>query len=234
MKKNKKRPWFLIIISIVIIGGLGYFYFRKWQDSKAFKIEIDIDEINVREEPTLYSNKVGKVKKGQIYKVLDIDLTDNRYVWYKIKMQNNGYGWVATGRNNRYVIEINNPKGEGDEEFVADYGTPKIKFYENEITFTDIDSINYDHITITDDSNCEKIAQKKYEKAKEKNPKTKYCQLSHEIYYEADPPTTHIPQYWIRYIVEDEAGNSSSKVQKIIFLNEPDSSKVKDFNDMPE
>ena len=134
-KKKKKIPWFLIIISLALIGGAGYFGYKKWQDSRAFKIEILIDEINVREEASLYSNKVGEVRKGQIYKVLDIDLEDTRYVWYYIKLQNGNYGWIATGRNNRYVKEINNPEGEGDEEFFADYGKPKIIFQENEITF---------------------------------------------------------------------------------------------------
>ncbi len=234
MKKKKKIPWFLIIIGIVLLGGLGYFGYKKWQDSKAFKIQIIIDEINVRLEPTLYSNQIGTVKKDQVYKVLDINLEDKRYVWYQIKMENGDYGWVATGRNNRYVKEINNPDGNGDDDFEADYANPKIIFYENEITFDDMDSINYDHVTVTDDSDCELIAKKKYKKAKEENPDTKYCQISHEIYYEAEPKDSIIPQYWIRYTVVDESGKSASKVQKILFIKKPAPDSVNKFEDMPQ
>ena len=232
MKKKKKIPWFLIILLVAILGVGGYFGYKKWQDSRAFKIEILIDEINVREEASLYSNKVGEVRKGQIYNVLDIDLKDNRYVWYYIKLQNGNYGWIATGRNNRYVKEMNNPEGEGEEDYEADYGNPKISFETNEVNFEDLSSINYDHLTVKDDSNCELIAKKNYKKAKERNPKQKYCQVSHEVFYEEDPVDSDIPQYWIQYTVVDEAGNSSSKVQKIIFLKEPDPKTVKDFSEM--
>ena len=233
MRKKKKRiPWFLIIILLALLAGGGYFGYKMYKDSKAFKVEVIIDEINVREDKTLYSKQIGTVKKGQIYNVLEINMDDPRYVWYKIKMQNGSFGWIATGRNNRYVKEINNPEGEGDEEFFADYGKPKIIFQENEITFADLDSINYDHLTVTDDSNCQMIAKKSYNKAKEKNPKENYCQVSHEVFYEAEPKDSDIPQFWIQYTVVDEAGNSSSKVQKIIFLNEPNPEEVKDFADM--
>lgn len=232
MKKKKKVSWIFLIFIIIVFGGLGYYGYTKWQYAKAFKIEITIDEINVREDHTLYSNKVGKVKKGQIYKVLDIYLKDNRYVWYQVKLQNDNYGWIATGRNNRYVKEINNPDSNGDEDYKADYAKPKIIFYENEITFTDLGSINYDHLNITDDSECEKVAAKDFEKEKNKHSETMYCKISHEVYYEEEPKDSDEPQYWIKYIVTDEAGNSATKVQKIIFLDEPEPSKVKDFEDM--
>lgn len=232
MKKKKKFPWLVILFLIAVLGAGGYFGYKKWQFSKAFKIEIVIDEINVREEHTLYSNQVGKVRKGQVYQVLDIYLKDTRYVWYQVKLQNGNYGWIATGRNNRYVKEINNPDGNGDDEFEADYAKPKIIFYENDVVFTDLGAINYDHLNVTDDSECEMVAEKNYDKEKKKNPKQKYCTVSHEVYYEAEPKDRNEPQYWIKYTVKDEAGNTSTKVQRIVFLSEPGPDKVKDFSEM--
>lgn len=211
MKKKKKFPWFSLIILAALLTAIGFFAKRYYDDSKAFKVEILEDEINVREEHDLYTYKIGTVKKGNKHIVTEVYLDDPRYVWYRIEFKNNEYGWIASGRKNPYVSEINNPNGNGDKDYKEDYAKPIIKFFEEDYNVLDIDSISYSHLTIEDESDYK---------------------ITHEIYYEEKPKDRNEPQYWIKYIVTDDFGNVSSKVQRIIFVNPPDPSTVKDFSEL--
>lgn len=211
MRKKKKFPFFTLLILAAILAALIFFGKRYYDNLKAFKVEITQEEINVREEHDLYTNKLAEVKKGNKYNVIDIYLDDPRYVWYKIEYENNRYGWIASGRKNPYVVEINNPNGKGDVEYKEDYAKPIIKFFEEDYSVLDIESITYDHLTIEDESDYK---------------------IKHEIYYEAHPTDRPEPQYWIKYTVTDDFGNASTKVQRIIFVNPPDPSTVKDFSEL--
>lgn len=209
-----KKLFWLIVIFILI--GLGTFIGYKIIENKnAWKIEITIDEVNVRKEHSLYEAKVATVYKGEKYKVLEIYLDDPRYVWYKILYARNSYGWVASGRNNPYVKEINNPNKEDNSEtnepYEMDYKKPVVKFDNNIYTVYDINSISYKHLTIEEDSTYT---------------------IEHKVYYEEHPKDTNIPQYWIQYIVTDAFGNVTKKVQQIKFDIEPDRSEVLLFEEL--
>ncbi len=199
------------IILALVLASAGYIVYRIIDEKRAWKVEITEEEINVRSKHNLYEAKLTTVKKGETYRVLEIYLKDRRYVWYKIKLAKDKTGWIASGRNNPYVKEINNPNVEDantGEAYELDYKAPVVKFDEDVYHVYDIKSISYDHITIEDAS--------KYK-------------IEHKVYYEPFPEDSDIPQYWIQYIVTDEAGNQTRKVQKIEFDIEPSSNQVLDF-----
>ena len=208
----KKIFWIIIILGI--LGALAYGGYTYYQDTKAWKVEITAEFINVRSKHSMQGEKKGVVYKGDKYKVLDIYLDDSKYVWYRIKANKDLEGWISSDRNNPYVKEINNPKvsdEEVGETYEIDYKSPVVKFDYNLYVVYDIKSINYDHLTIEEDS--------------------KYT-IEHKVYYEEFPTDSDIPQYWIQYIVTDEAGNQTKKVQQIKFDVEPSRDEVLDFKDL--
>ena len=209
----KKIFWLIIILAI--IGAGVYFGYSIYQDKKAWKVEITTEYINVRDDHNVSkSEKIGKVYNGEKYKVLEIYLDDSKYVWYKIKVNKDLTGWISSGRSFPYVNEINNPNvkdEEVEENYEIDYQSPVVKFEDNVYLVYDINSINYDHLKIEE--------------------KNKYT-IEHKVYYEEKPEDSDIPQYWIQYIVKDEAGNTTKKVQKIEFDVDPDPSEVLDFKDL--
>ena len=210
----KKIFWLIILLAFIIAGGVIGFKF--YQDAHAWKIEIITEYINVRDNHEINSkNQIGKVLMGEKYKVLDIYLDDDKYVWYKIKVNKDVTGWISSNRNNAYVKEYNNPNvGDNTEESykkVIDYTYPKVKYKEDVYRVYDIKSISYDHLTIEEEN--------------------KYT-ITHKVFYEEHPTDTDIPQYWIQYIVTDEAGNTTKKVQKIEFDVEPNRDEVLDFKDL--
>ena len=205
----KKLFWAIIILAM--LGGIGYGVFYYIKDKNAWKIEVVVEELHVRKEHNLYEAQVGTIYEGDKYNVLEIYLDDPRYVWYKIKLSGKVYGWVASGRNNNYVNEINNPNVtdyEEGESYKLDYKKPVVKFDDNVYVVYDLKSINYDHLTIEDESEFT---------------------IEHKVYYEEDPVDTDIPQYWIQYIVTDTSGNQTRIVQQIKFDIEPDPSEVLSF-----
>ena len=213
MKKKKKSNG---IILILILGALAFVGFKGYSDyktySKAWKVEITNPTINVRSGASATDTLLGVVKQGKKYVVLDINLEDDKYVWYKIEYQRAEYGWISSLRSSPYVKEINNPDiGTGVNK--TDYKAPVVRFYDEVYYTINLKSINYNHLSITDDSMYE---------------------ITHKVYFEETPVDRATHQYWIEYIVTDEFGNSTSKVQRIEFQNEPNPSEVLDFSDLKE
>ncbi len=212
----------LIIIGLIlaVLGGIAfgiYMGYKKFdeflhKDDDAWKIEIVIDKVNIRSDHTNLEAKIGEAKKGVVYKVLEIYLEDDKFVWYKVSLGKDSEGWIASSRKEPYVKEINNPKSldsdEASEEYFIEYNPPVVKYYEDVYEVDNIENITYDHLEITDES--------------------EYT-VSHEVYYEEKPKDSNIPQYWIQYVVTDKFGNTTKKVQKIEFQTKPKSSQVKDF-----
>ncbi len=208
----KKLFWLIIILGL--LGGGGFIAYHFYQDAHAWKVVIALDEVNVRENHNLYERKMATVYEDQTFNVLEQYLDDPRYVWYKIEYEHGKTGWIASGRNNPYVKEINSPNATGNEEgntYELDYKKPVIKFDDNLYVVYDINSISYKHLTIEEDSDYT---------------------IEHKVYYEEFPKDSDIPQYWIQYIVTDAAGNVAKKVQQIKFDIEPDRSEVLDFADL--
>ncbi len=179
-------------------------------DQKAWKVEIINDYINVRNNHSVYDTKIDKVEKGHKYKVIDIYLEDDNYIWYKIKLDGGKEGWIASDRSEPYVKEINNPNISTDKEEI-DYNKPILKFYTESYETESIDTITFSHLEIIEDSEYE---------------------ITYEIYKEEDPVDVPGPQYWIKYIVIDAFNNRTAKVQRIIFEENPSDDKVLDFADL--
>ena len=192
-----------------MIGGVsGYFILKNMHNNaeiedikKGWYIEITYDEpINVRESAKTKSDSLGTVSKGEVYKVLDVDTSQSVYYWYKIDYKGKT-GWVASGKKNHWVKDVNNPN---------DIAVPEIKFDSDVYYVTSIDDINYRHLTIIED--------------------TDNYEISHTVYHEIKQ-TEGIDQYWIVYTVTDGAGKTSTpKTQKIVFAEKPDESLVEDFS----
>lgn len=208
--KFKNVIRFVIIVTVLI--GLSFGGYKLYKELTRDKWEVEITNpfINVRTDHDVKSKQIGKVTEGSVYEVLEIYLEDEQYVWYKIKIKDDE-GWISSSRTDPFVKEINSPNAKGEETYVIDYARPIVKYYEEEYIVENIDSINYKHLDITDDS--------------------EYT-VESIVYYEEHPTDTDIPQYWIQYIVTDAFGNTTKTVQKIVFINEPPRNKVKDFSEL--
>ena len=165
------------LIIIILVISAGYMGVKKIMneleaEKNAWKVEIINDKINVRSKPDRFEALVGEVKKGNVYKVIDINL---------------------------YVREINNPNADDENSYeeAVDYSYPEVKYHEEEYQTESIDTIKYDHLEI--------------------NSKSDY-EISHKLYVEECPTYT---QYWIEYTITNKIGNSTDKLQKISFINEP-------------
>ncbi len=155
----------LIVIFILVIGGVGGYFLinkgiehQKLEDiKKGWYIEITYkDPIRVRSNHSTKGKEVGKVNKGEIYKVLDVYLEDKSYYWYNIEFEDKT-GWVASLKKSPWVDDHNNP---------IDIATPIIKFKENVYKVASIKDINYRHLEIIEDSDDYKITHQIYHEVK--------------------------------------------------------------------
>ena len=168
---------------------------------KGWYVEILNDYINIRKDPDIFSAKIGQVKKGQVFEVLEMNLENYSFYFYKTKINETKTGWIANERKNRsYLNDVNNPN---------DIAYPTIKYFEDIYFVEKIEDINYDHLEVTDDREGYTVTHKVY----------------HEVVPEEDKD-----QYWIVYTVTDASGKSDSKTQRIIFEKIPEESKVIDFD----
>lgn len=209
---KKKIIKFLFVLAIV--GGLGYLFgkgpFEEMMLKKGWHVEITNEYLNVRVKPTQLEAITKKAKKGELYKVVDINLDDKDYFWYKIVLSNKTTGWVANPRKitaDKYLKDVNNPK---------DISEPKIAFKTSKLEVKNIDEINYDHLITWDDRPGIKV--------------------SHVVYHEQNICTDSSPascepkdQYWIQYTIKDKAGKSSTAMQLVNFEEKPEESRVLDF-----
>jgi len=205
------KKTFTIFLLLLAIGAAG-FGVKKLIDAKQEKerikevkkgwhVEILTDYINVREEPDRYSYSPGTVKKGEVYSVVENDLSDPNLYWYLIEFKNGTTGWIANNTSGTYLKDHNNPN---------DIAIPIIKFDKDEYHVVSINDINYDHLRTWDDKDDFKI--------------------THIVYHEVDT-RKDINQYWIKYTITDASGKYSSKTQKIEFEITPDEEDVMSFSE---
>lgn len=201
----------LKIIVIVLILFFAYKGVKKYLTYRnAWKVVITEEFINIREEATAYSNKLGEAKRNDVYIVKE-KVLENKYVWYKIVLKDDDkhqYGWICSERKYPYVKEINAKKAEVSEEVISDNAKPVIKYKEDVYRTKDISTINYDHLTVTDDSEY-KITSQVYKET---------C----SDYY----------QYWIVYTATDKYGNKGTKTQAIKFEEDPSDDDVKNLTEI--
>ena len=206
---------FLVILIILLLIGGGFFTYKYIQNKKeeariseikkGWYLEILTDELNVREKGSKNSNLLKTVKKGDIFKVLDVEVLGNNSFWYKIEYEDDKVGFVYNTKTLNYLEDYNNPK---------DIASPILKFNENVYYVDSIDDINYDHLYVWDD-------------------KPNY-EVTHKVYHEVgvDFNGKNIDQYWIQYTITDGVGNTDSKLQKIVFTNKPSEDQVYNFYDL--
>ena len=202
------KKFFKILLVIIILFGV-YKGVRKYIEYKtAWKIVITEESVNIREEATVYSNKLGEARKNEVYIVKE-KIMENKYDWYKIVLKDDKTkaGWISSERKYPYVKEFNAQKAK-QKKLISDNAKPIIK-YDDDIYHTkDINTITYDHLRITDDS--------------------KYT-ITSEIYKE-NCDSYH--QYWIVYTVTDKFDNKATKTQAIQFEEEPSDEDVKNLADI--
>ena len=205
MKKFLK----IVIIALLLFGA--YKGIRAFIEYKiAWKIVITEESVNIREQATVYSNKLGEAKRNDVFVVKE-KVLENKYVWYKIVLKNDKehkYGWISSERKYPYVKEYNAKKASSKEEVVSDNAKPVIKYKEDIYYTKDINTINYDHLTVTDDSEYK---------------------ITSEVYKETCPG---YHQYWIVYTATDKYDNKATKTQAIIFEQEPSDDDVKNLADI--
>ena len=151
---------FFIFVFLVIIGVLCYFGVKKVKHDKyveevkkGWHVVITYDQpINVRSIPSTDGDSLGKVKKGEVYKVLDINYEGKIYYWYKIEYKDD-VGWIASGKKNHWVDDVGNPN---------DIADPVIKYYDAVYKVVSIDDINYKHLEVIEDSSEYKITHQVY------------------------------------------------------------------------
>ncbi len=202
---------FKIVMALILLFG-AYLIIDAIMFEFAWKVEVINPSANVREEPNIHSQNIYTVARGGQFEVIDIYLDDPIYVWYHVKINNSKIGWIANPRGeNPTLKEINNPKQEeyGLEEI--DYDPPVLRFFNETYEVLNIDSIDYKHLDITDDSDFE---------------------VSHNVYIEENSKEVDYTQYFIEYIATDIYDNTIIKVQEIIFTEPPLESQVKDISEL--
>ena len=153
---------FLFIGSI--IGGIFGYSFIKEQKEKArieeikkgWYVLITNEYINVREDKNANSEKIGEVKEGEVYKVLDVDTSSSAYYWYNIEYKDIT-GWIASGKKIKYLKDMNNPR---------DIAIPEIKYHDGVYKVVNIDEINYKHLEIVEDTDKYEITHEVYHEVK--------------------------------------------------------------------
>ena len=141
--KNKVYLVIILIFSIFISGCSidSSNKIRKDQDgfiigtsnkenNNKMQVKVIIGKINIRKEAGVNSDKVGIVEKGTILDVIEYKM-DEKYIWFKIKTDNNIEGYIASEKESPYV-EINKE---------IDYTPPEINIKENKVTVNDRNAI---------------------------------------------------------------------------------------------
>ena len=83
------------------------------RDTSCDQIVITIESLNLRAKPSVNSSKIGSVKEGEIYTVLE-QKHDSKYTWYKIETNHKITGYVSAGELHEYVEFL--PAGSGDAQ----------------------------------------------------------------------------------------------------------------------
>lgn len=86
------------------------------------QVRVIIEQINIRKDSTTESDKIGIVKEGSTFDVIDYE-SDGKYIWFHIKTGNKIEGYIAS--------EIENPYVETNKEI--DFEPPTMTFLNDPI-----------------------------------------------------------------------------------------------------
>ena len=167
-----KKLLIIILILAVIGGGFGAYYFFSGRANernieeikKGWHVEIENDYINIRKEASANSDILGEVKKGEVYKVIEVEPVGNTY-WYKIEYEKDKYGWIFNSNSSDYLEDVNNPE---------DIASPTLKFFESVYYVNSIDEITYDHLEVEDDKPGVTVTHQVYHEVNTETGKDQY------------------------------------------------------------
>lgn len=167
-----KKLLIIILILAVIGGGFGAYYFFSGRANernieeikKGWHVEIENDYINIRKEASATSDILGEVKKGEVYKVIEVEPVGNTY-WYKIEYEKDKYGWIFNSNSSDYLEDINNPE---------DIASPTLKFFESVYYVNSIEEITYDHLEVEDDKPGVTVTHQVYHEVNTETGKDQY------------------------------------------------------------
>lgn len=167
-----KKLLIIILILAVIGGGFGAYYFFSGRANernieeikKGWHVEIENDYINIRKEASATSDILGEVKKGEVYKVIEVEPVGNTY-WYKIEYEKDKYGWIFNSNSSDYLEDVNNPE---------DIASPTLKFFESVYYVNSIDEITYDHLEVEDDKPGVTVTHQVYHEVNTETGKDQY------------------------------------------------------------
>ena len=167
-----KKLLIIILFLALIGGGFGAYYFLSGKANernieeikKGWHVEIENDYINIRKEASATADILGEVKKGEVYKVLEVETVGDTY-WYKIEYEKDKYGWIFNSNSSDYLEDNNNPE---------DIAAPTFKFF-NDVYYDDsIDDINYDHLEVEDDKPGVTVTHKVFHEVNAETGKDQY------------------------------------------------------------
>ena len=144
-----KNALICLLIIVVLFGGVGgYFFIKNLKEEarieeikKGWYVEITSEYINAREDAKTSAKELGKVLKGEVYKVLEMNFENTSYYWYKIEYKDSE-AWIASHKKKPYLKDYNNP---------TDIAVPVIKYHEDVYKVVSIDDINYKHLEVVED-----------------------------------------------------------------------------------
>ncbi len=127
IKKNKevkksKKKLILILISIILIIGIILTIFilfkedevqTNLRDETKNQVEIITEYINIRENPNISSDIIGKVYQGEIYDVLS-ENTTSEYKWIEIETSNGIRGYISGIEDYVKKLYLNNELNEDE------------------------------------------------------------------------------------------------------------------------
>lgn len=204
------KKFLIIIIIFLLIGGCigGYFMVsKKMEESRIEKIKEGwyVEVLNETVKIRKEANRNSSIlSEAKKGDVYAVSKYERMgsNFWYYIEYEDEKYGWIANPANSEYLNDVNNPE---------DIMSPTLKFFDTIYYANSIDEITYDHLEVKDDRPG--------------------VEVTHKIYHEVDE-TEGKDQYWIQYTATDQAGKSTSKVQKIVFNIRPDESRVYPFSEL--
>jgi uncharacterized protein YgiM (DUF1202 family) len=112
MKEMIKRTMYVFTIGLAI--GIIIMHLIDLQRKKKiesidtlFEVKITTSFINVRTQPTQVAKKVYEVVQNEKYEVVEV-FEDGQgiYTWYKIVYQDRRMGWIASHKDEPWVIEL--------------------------------------------------------------------------------------------------------------------------------
>ena len=167
-----KKLLIIILFLALIGGGFGAYYFLSGKANernieeikKGWHVEIENDYINIRKEASATADILGEVKKGEVYKVLEVETVGDTY-WYKIEYEKDKYGWIFNYNSSDYLEDNNNPE---------DIAAQTLQFF-NDVYYVDsIDDINYDHLEVEDDKPGVTVTHKVFHEVNAETGKDQY------------------------------------------------------------